>query len=620
MIGMTPVSFGDCFGWLHQAAGGSRGVVLCAASGYEALGTHQSWRVLADRLAADGLPTLRFDYPGYGDSLGDGAGPGAIEASVGSIRQAVEQLREQTGVSEVALIGLRLGAALALEAALGETVVDRLVLITPILRGKSFLLEQKALAKVIAAHGGSNATQEFNAGSISIEGFELDSCAVDAIAEIDLLSIDQAPARQILIVGEPRATRYDAFARKLSQLGCSVTNVELSEVAAWRPSAIPAPPPLEDIQSIVGWVREGAHPQPCGPVAASGIETQTFVESVLRFGEADRLVGVLCRPKAEAKKRARQALLFLNTGANHHIGSGRTMVEHARFLAAQGYASLRMDCLGIGDSDWLPQGPLAVIHHEERAVDVSQAIDALEPMGFDDICVAGVCSGAFLAFRSALKDVRIKRLLLVNPQFWLPLSSEQLADAQQGTFGATSAYVAKAFSAAAWRRVLKGQVNPSALLSIAREIAARRGRMLIAQFSRLLKFADSTSRLERELSALGERGCRTLLVFSASDPAREFFAGHMAAINMTRPPRGFEIETVSGADHVFAMQSARLVFQRILVSVMGRDEHGSSVDAQRTDSPRERNTVSLCEQGEARAAFSARLEVNMESSQSIASS
>ena len=485
-------------------------------------------------------------------------------------------------MSDVALIGLRLGAVLALEAATGETAVDRLVLVTPVVRGKSFLLEQKALAKVIAAHGGSNATQEFNAGSISVEGFELDRDAIDAIAKIDLQSIDQAPARQILIVGEPKATHYDAFARKLKQLGCAVANLELSEVAAWRPSFIPAPPPLEDIQSIVGWVREGGHPKPSRPVAASGIETEIFVESILQFGEANRLVGVLCRPKVEAKNRAREALLFLNTGANHHIGPGRTTVEHARFLAAQGYASLRMDCLGIGDSDWFPQGPLAVIHHDERAVDVSQAIDALRTIGFDDISVAGVCSGAFLAFRSALKDIRIKRLLLVNPYFWLPLSSEQLADSQQGAFGGTSTYLAKAFSADAWRRVLNGQVNPHALLSIIRAIAARRGRMLIARFSRLSKFTDSTSRLERELSALGERGCRTLLIFSASDPAREIIAEHMAATNMARPPRGLEIETVWGADHVFATQSARPAFQDMLAKVMRCDEHESSVDAQRS--------------------------------------
>jgi pimeloyl-ACP methyl ester carboxylesterase len=576
LISMTPVAFGDCFGWLHQAAGGSRGVVLCAASGYEALGAHQSWRVLADRLAAGGAPTLRFDYPGCGDSLGDGdgGGPGATEASISSIRQAAEFLRRQTGVSEIALIGLRLGAAFALEAALADNAVDSLALVTPVLRGKSFLLEQKALAKVIAARGGANTIEDFSADRISIEGFEFDRDAIDAIMKIDLQSVARPPARRILIVGEPGSGRYDAFAEKLKSLGCAVARSQLSEVGAWRPSTIPTPAPLEDIQFIVDWAREGARERQVRAIFAThGIETENFVESVLRFGKAESLVGVLCRPRTETKERGRQAMILLNTGANHHIGSGRTMVEHARFLAGQGHATLRMDCLGIGDSDWLPEGPLAVIHHEERAADVSGAIDALEAAGFDDISAAGVCSGAFLAFRSALKDVRIKRLLLVNPQFWLPLSSEQLADARQGTFGSTSTYLTKALSIDAWRRVVEGQVDPGALMSILREIAARGKKALMSRFSKL---SDPKARLESELSALGERGCQTLLVLGSSDSAREIFAEHMAAANMASLPKGFEVEIIQGADHVFATRDARGVFRRLLAGVIRREEHEPS--------------------------------------------
>ncbi|MGA9824945.1 MAG: alpha/beta fold hydrolase [Methylocystis sp.] len=574
LISMTPVAFRGCFGWLHQAAGGSRGVVLCAASGYEALGAHQSWRVLADRLAAGGAPTLRFDYPGCGDSLGDGGGPCATEASISSIRQAAEFLREQTGVSEVALIGLRLGAAFALEAALADDAVDSLAFITPVLRGKSFLLEQKALAKVIAARGGANTIEDFSADRISIEGFEFDRDAIDAIMKIDLQSVARPPARRILIVGEPGSARYDAFAEKLKSLGCSVACSQLSEVGAWRPSTIPTPAPLEDIQSIVDWARAGAGERIARAVVATReIETENFVESVLRFGEADRLVGVLCRPRTETKQRGRPAMLLLNTGANHHIGSGRTMVEHARFLAGEGHATLRMDCLGIGDSDWLPEGPLAVIHHEERAADVSHAIDALEAAGFDDISAAGVCSGAFLAFRSALKDVRIKRLLLVNPQFWLPLSSEQLADARQGTFGSTSTYFGKALSVEAWRRVVEGQVDLGALLSIVREIVARGKKALMSRFP---KPSGPRNRLESELSALGERGCQTLLVLGASDSAREIFAEHMAAANMASLPKGLDVEFIQNVDHVFATRGARAVFRRLLARVISRDEHEPS--------------------------------------------
>ena len=71
---MIPVVFDGCFGWLHPAAG-NRGVVLCAPHGYEELCVHRQWASLAERLAAAGLPTLRFDYRGTGNSVGDDEEP-----------------------------------------------------------------------------------------------------------------------------------------------------------------------------------------------------------------------------------------------------------------------------------------------------------------------------------------------------------------------------------------------------------------------------------------------------------------------------------------------------------------------------------------------------------------
>ena len=92
-------------------------------------------------------------------------------------------------------------------------------------------------------------------------------------------------------------------------------------------------------------------------------------------------------------------------------------------------------------------------------------------------------------------------------------------------------------------------MDPGALLSILREIAARGKKAVVSRFS---KCSDPRTRLESELSALGERGCETLLVLGASDSAREIFAEHMGVANMASLPKGLEIEIIQGADHVFA--------------------------------------------------------------------
>ena len=71
---MIPVSFDNLPGFLHPAEG-DIGVVMCSAQGFEELCGRKDWRLLADRIAALGLPVLRFDYAGTGDAPGSDADP-----------------------------------------------------------------------------------------------------------------------------------------------------------------------------------------------------------------------------------------------------------------------------------------------------------------------------------------------------------------------------------------------------------------------------------------------------------------------------------------------------------------------------------------------------------------
>jgi pimeloyl-ACP methyl ester carboxylesterase len=133
---MEPVVFNECFGWLHEARG-RHGVVLCNPFGYDAYCTHRGWRKLAESVAAAGMPTLRFDYPGTGDSAGLEEDPKRFDAWLGSIAAGVEWLREYTGVEQVSLVGLRLGATLAALAAARIGNIDGLVLLAPVITGRS---------------------------------------------------------------------------------------------------------------------------------------------------------------------------------------------------------------------------------------------------------------------------------------------------------------------------------------------------------------------------------------------------------------------------------------------------------------------------------------------------
>ncbi len=99
---MDAVCFAGCFGWLHTAAAmNSVAVVLCAGIKTDAMTGHRSFRLLAAALAAAGFPTLRFDYPGTGDSLDPPADAQHWGLWQRSIHQAADWLRRQTGATRL---------------------------------------------------------------------------------------------------------------------------------------------------------------------------------------------------------------------------------------------------------------------------------------------------------------------------------------------------------------------------------------------------------------------------------------------------------------------------------------------------------------------------------------
>jgi pimeloyl-ACP methyl ester carboxylesterase len=555
---------------LHQEGAGALGVVLCASWAYEAAAVGQSWRVLADRLAEAGLPTLRFDYPGCGDSLGSSDEPGAFDAGLASIAKAVEALKAHSGVSRVALIGLRLGGALALMAA--ETLdVETVVMIRPVSRGKAYVAEQRALARILQSRDPSAVRRDPDPGALEVEGFRLSLESLAEIGKIDLAARRGAAPKRALIAGEKGAAHYDALRDSLVARGAFVTRIDLAEVAAWGPAPTPTPAPLNDCDAIAAWVKEDFRLRTLRPAAEEGLCDEGFRESAVAFGPARALTGILCEPSEPGAGRG--AVIFLNTGANSHIGAGRAFVHHARDLAAKGVPSLRMDIRGLGDSPWTEEGPLSAIHHAERIVDVSAAIDLLRGMKYESIALVGVCSGAFLAFQTALQDPRVDRILLANPQFWLPPNLDQLADPLKGAYGASAGYAKKLFSAATWKRLLVGDIKPRTIYRIARELTGRLGNKVRSLGQRLsAKLARRElkgGKLVDLLEGLRRRDCEVVLALSEGDPARETLATLLPGGDFAVLDGLLRIVVAEGADHAFVMSRTRAEFFGLISDFLG---------------------------------------------------
>jgi amino acid adenylation domain-containing protein len=130
--------FGDgqrLFGALHGGPGAVAGLaaLICAPVGHEYVRAHFILQRLARQLGRAGVPTLRFDYFGCRDSLGD-SDEASCSAWARDIVAAHGELRRRSGATRVVAIGARLGATL-LSCAAGGLDLHKIVLWDPILRG-----------------------------------------------------------------------------------------------------------------------------------------------------------------------------------------------------------------------------------------------------------------------------------------------------------------------------------------------------------------------------------------------------------------------------------------------------------------------------------------------------
>ncbi|ARO86534.1 hydrolase 1, exosortase A system-associated [Nitrosospira lacus] len=110
----------------------SRGVVIVVGGPQYRVGSHRQFTLLARHLAAHGVPVLRFDYRGMGDSEGDVR---TFEDLDDDLRSAIDGfLNEVPSVNEVVIWGLCDAASAALFYSHQDKRVTGLVLLNPWVR------------------------------------------------------------------------------------------------------------------------------------------------------------------------------------------------------------------------------------------------------------------------------------------------------------------------------------------------------------------------------------------------------------------------------------------------------------------------------------------------------
>jgi alpha/beta superfamily hydrolase len=309
-------------------------------------------------------------------------------------------------------------------------------------------------------------------------------------------------------------------------------------------------------------------PPPVAVDPVVGLEPAIAVEeNVAHFGVDGSLFGIVTAPTTRPDKVAQKGrgFVLLNSGAQTHVGPGRLYVALARHLAQRGHVVLRMDIAGIGESPARPGEQENVVYPRHAGDDVRAAITYLrETWNRDDVRAAGLCSGAYHAFKAAVAGMPLNGVVLINPLTFFWKEGMSLEYPEHRVAADIMRYRANMWRPASWWKLLSGRVD----LWESTQVLARRARSLLLAPLRDAVHAFRASLpddLRGELSSIVRAGIDLRFVFSANDPGVELLRAQGGAVARRLRADGIlRVETIEGADHTFTDPVKRAALVKVL--------------------------------------------------------
>ncbi len=569
----------ELFGWLHDADPARRqglGFLIVNPFGFEEVCAHRSLRHFADAASAAGFPSLRFDLAGCGDSQGDEFESHVPTKWLGSVHDAIDTLKRTGGVSQVLVLGVRLGAMLATLVASERDDVAGLVAIAPVVRGRTYVRELTMLGQTGATPG------EVVNGTLESAGFVMTRETASSVSQVDLRALTHRPAPRVLIVERDDLVDMSEWAPLLQKLGAEVRVERWPGYAGMMDDAQRAVVPEAMVAGVVACITGWSTQLGLAPVAAEApdqlslscrvalaggggaqvLETPVHVET----GTSTRLFGVLVTP--EGATGPRPAVLMLNSGSIHHIGPNRLWARLARQWAARGMTVLRLDIAGIGDSAPRPGAPENVVYSPYAIEDVAAALNYLRTQSDASEChLVGLCSGAYHALKAAVAGQPVASALMINPLTYFWKQGTELSDVKDYQLvELTSKFRGKLFTREPWRKLLRGELD----VRLVAEVAARRAWGGVAphlvEAARALHIPLRYN-LARELEGAARHGIRLRFVFAERAPGFALLRKQSGrAMQRLLKKQVASIDFIANADHTFTRLEAR----ERLVAVLDR--------------------------------------------------
>ena len=273
-----------------------------------------------------------------------------------------------------------------------------------------------------------------------------------------------------------------------------------------------------------------------------------YAETAVAFPCAgETLQGVLAQPAAPRAPAALGVLIVVG-GPQYRVGSHRQFVLLARHLATHGHAVLRFDVRGMGESSGAQRGFEALNDDIAAGIGMLMQVD-----GVERVALWGLCDGASasLLYLDATADPHVAGVVLLNP--WVR-SPESLARTHVKHY-----YRERLLQPAFWGKLVRGGVGLTALRELGANAlhALRRG-----------PGGSTLSFQKRMARAWGRFDGDILVLLSEQDWTAREFQEHLqqsADWQGARQHPRLRWEGITGADHTFAVQEARLQVEELTV-------------------------------------------------------
>lgn len=448
------------------------GVVIVPPFGWDDICAYRPLRSLARHMASRGIAVLRFDLPGTGDSSGSAHDHKLVAAWIQAVQDTVAELKAIAGVQEISIFGVRLGAMLSLAAASAGTRVENLILWGASATGRTILRELRAFRnlEVTEVVEGEAAPPAPVAG-LEVAGFLLSGETERELESLGALELAPMPGQKVLLLTRDSFPHDNKLLQSLEKAGCRITlstGAGYQDMLAAPHEPLPFSPATEQI--IINFIQPATGtPDTLATIPYSTVATGSSCqpeEGVLETAfpvsyRGQSLFSVLTQP-TNARSSDDWGLLFMNAGGVRHIGPNRMWVEAARRWAKRGVPSIRIDFQRVGESDCDELTNIANLHSDDLIEQLSAAMNSMRSqLGCHRFIAVGLCSGAYAAFQSLIRDSAIRAAVLLNARlfFWNPEIEPRRLAKRVGAGYADLGY---------WRRLIKGEIHQERIKQAAR--------------------------------------------------------------------------------------------------------------------------------------------------------